>query len=464
MMKNKTYSLLIFSGLLSFFLLQSTFAQQQPNIIVITADDMGYNDLESYGGAYATPNIDRIGQQGIRFTDFYVAAPVCTPSRYAFLTGSYPMRSMHGLKSALMPNDRNYLDTSETTIASYLKTVGYRTALIGKWHLGQKGDLMPWDYGFDYYAGFMGGCIDYFHHSYGALHPDWYANNQTATESGYSTDLITEHAERFIESATSQQQPFFIDLAYNAPHYGKSDPDNLPDYTLSVTEGTYDGLKMINSLQVPKKYLDRFSDIEDIQKRVYAAMVTALDDNIGRLLDYLKENDLLENTLIFFYSDNGAYGPKSSYPYASNHPLRGGKASLWEGGIRVPAMVMWQGKIKAGQIVNTPVCNVDFVPTLAGITGYSTQDRTAFLDGEDIRDVLFEAAEKPRTLYWTYWKQTALRHGKWKLVNGKYLFNLQEDISESNDLAAQQPEVLHRLQALEKQQAIRIENPGHAER
>lgn len=325
-----------------------------PNVIVITADDMGYGDLSCFAGAFETPNIDMIGQKGIRFTNFYVAAPVCTPSRYGFIMGSYPMRSLHGLETALMPYHKNYLDPSETTIATYFRTAGYRTALIGKWHLGKSGDLMPWDYGFDYYSGFMGGCIDYFRHSYGAPHADWYSNNQAATECGYSTDLITEHAEQFIELVKRREQPFFIDLAYNAPHYGKSDPENLLNYTLSVTEVTYGGLKMSNSLQVPGRYLDRFSDIEDLQKRVYAAMITVLDDNIGRFPVYLEDNDLLENTLIFFYSDNGAYAKSSKYSYSSNGLLKGGKGSLSEGGIRVPAMVMWKNKIQPGQVVDTP--------------------------------------------------------------------------------------------------------------
>ncbi len=177
--------MLLAAGLLS----KAQALAQQPNIIIIYADDLGYGDLSSYGGEISTPHIDGIGKRGIRFTDFYVAAPVCTPSRYSLLTGSYPQRSRHNLTFALMPDDKNYLDTSETTLATYFKAKGYQTALIGKWHLGQQdASVLPTRFGFDSFTGTLGGCIDYFYHSYGKMGPDWYRNNKPTRVKGDSTD------------------------------------------------------------------------------------------------------------------------------------------------------------------------------------------------------------------------------------------------------------------------------------
>lgn len=435
------------------FMVKFAVAQsKQPNVIVIYVDDMGYGDLSSYGAKYQTPNIDAIGKQGIRFTNFYNAASVCTPSRFAILTGAYPARSIHGLTFALMPNDKNYLDPSETTIASYLKTVGYHTGMIGKWHLGlPDSTYLPTSFGFDTYTGSLGGCFDYFNHNYAGLGKDWYVNGSKKEEKGYSTDLMTQHAKQFIDK--NKNSPFFLYLAYNAPHYGKSDPHEAVEFTLPLEKTKYGGIDMLNTLQVPAKYLKQFTYIKDPAKRAYAAMVKCLDDNIGILTKYLKDKKLLDNTMIWFISDNGAYPTTSkSFNYASNGELRGGKGTLWEGGIRVPGMVMWRDKIKPGQTINTPICNVDLVPTFSALTGYSISSRADKIDGKNISGVLFKNENISRDLFWIFGKQTVVRRGPWKLINGTQLFNLNEDIGEQHDIAANHPDIVQSLQ-----DALRIE-------
>ncbi len=426
-------------------------SQQQknpPNIIIIMADDLGYGDLSSYGSEIPTPNIDRIGKNGIRFTDFYVAAPVCTPSRYSLMTGSYPQRSMHELTNVIMPGDSfRYMDKSETTIAQYLKKANYNTALIGKWHLGLETDSsLPSDFGFDSFYGFTGGAVDYFYHAYAKDKMDWYVNNKLKKEEGYVTDLLTGHAISYIENVRKNTKPFFLYLPYNAPHYGKTDTTLLKEgYTIAVGEAKAAGQNVINSLQVPRKYLDRFQHIKDPHRRAYAAMVSNLDDNVGKLMMKLEQDGLLENTMIWFISDNGGYS-QTQKGHASNGALRGEKASVYEGGIRVPAMVSWKGHIKSGQISSQPMVNADLVPTIASITNTQKYLRKGKIDGKDMSATIFDNKTFEREIFWKYNLQSALRSGKWKLVNGKELYDLSADISERKNLAVQFPDRVKELQ------------------
>ncbi|SMC59310.1 sulfatase-like hydrolase/transferase [Pedobacter nyackensis] len=422
---------------------QGQVVENRPNVIIIYVDDMGYGDLGSYGAEISTPNIDKIGKTGIRFTNFYASAPVCTPSRYSLLTGTYPQRSKHNLTFALMPDDKNYLDTSETTMATRFKSEGYLTGMIGKWHLGQANSInLLVDYGFDLFTGALGGCIDYFSHTYGQSEGDWYVNGKLQAEKGYSTDLITNHAVDFIHLASKKKQPFYLYLPYNAPHYGKTDPENIKDYTLSLGETKYKGRNDLNTLQVPQTYLNKVSNIADPYRRAYAAMVMCLDHNVGKLMDRLKKEGILENTMIWFISDNGGYS-KSYYGHASNGKLRGQKAELWEGGIRVPALLSWPAKVKPGQVVSTPLVNMDIMPTLAGIIGCA--NNKVHTDGADIRKVLFNQGDLKRNLYWKYGKQTAVRSGDWKLVNGTELYNLKFDEGETTNVARKYPELVKSL-------------------
>lgn len=418
----------------------------RPNIIIIYADDLGYGDLSSYGSEIPTPNIDKIGKQGIRFTQFYTS-PVCTPSRYGLLTGCYPQRSKHQLITALMPGDKNYLDTSETTIAEYLKTVNYTTAMIGKWHLGMENtNSSPVDHGFDKFYGFKGGAIDYYYHAYAKQDLDWYVDNKLSPEQGYSTDLLTDHAIQFLDEARNKTNPFFLYLPYNAPHYGKTDMDSVTDgHTVAVSEARAAGANVINSLQAPTSYVEKFSNIENRYRRVYAAMVANLDDNVGKLVRKLEKDGLLESTMIWFISDNGGYS-HTQQKHASNGALRGEKATVYEGGIRVPALLWWKGKIKSGQVINTPVCNLDLLPTICSIAKIDNAISPSIVDGKDISEVVFQNRGMQRDFYWRFNKQSAIRSGKWKLVNGTELYDLEKDISERMNLATQHPEIVKKLQ------------------
>jgi arylsulfatase A-like enzyme len=422
---------------------------KKPNILIIYADDLGYGDLASYGGDIPTPNMDRIGKEGIRFTNFYVSAPACTPSRYSLLTGSYPQRSKHGLTNALMPVDTNYLDTAETTLADYLKSAGYRTAVFGKWHLGfENAEGMPDLHGFDEFAGFRGGCIDFFTHVYGQMGHDWYVGGKETIEKGYSTDLITNHTLHFIDQMSGDNAPFFSYLSYNAPHYGKSDPDTIVAHTVSLSEGEYQGYGIINSLQAPPEYIRKFRHIRDPYRQAYAAMVSSMDDNIGRVLDKLEEEEMLDNTIIWFISDNGGYSERY-FAHADNGGLRGEKGTLWEGGIRVPALIMWKDKITAGQVIDIPLINMDVVPTLAEFIGFQDQLSPLVIDGKDISRVLLgDIHEIDRPLYWKYNKQSALRNGEWKLINNEKLYHLASDRNETKDVATENPDKVKELQDL----------------
>ncbi|SFB82169.1 Arylsulfatase A [Parapedobacter composti] len=425
----------------------------KPNIVIIYVDDLGYGDLGCYGGDIPTPNIDRIAKQGIRFTDFYVSAPACTPSRYSMLTGRYPQRSMHGLTRALMPVDTQYLDTAEKTLAYYLQAQGYHTALFGKWHLGVNDSTQTLKaHGFEEFVGFLGGCVDYFTHGYGPMGHDWSVNGEQRREEGYATDLITDYAVRFIANrGRGESQPFMALLAYNAPHYGKTDPSHIVPHTIALSHGKYQGYNVINSLQAPQSYVQKAAAIEDPYRRAYAAMVMNLDDNIGRVLEGLEKQGVLQNTMVWFISDNGGYS-ESFFGHADNGGLRGEKGTIWEGGIRVPAMVMWNDGISGDKVVDVPVCNIDLLPTLANLTGFQEHIEFNRIDGIAISDVLFGSLEMPeRPLYWRYRKQTALRQGDWKLVNGKELYNLRSDRAEASDLATVYPEKVSELRARFKQ-------------
>ena len=211
---------------------------------------------------------------------------------------------------------------------------------------------------------------------------------------------------------------------------------------LNVTN--YEGFPVMNSLQAPPAYMKKFAHISDPYRRTYAAMVGSLDDQIGVLLNKLEKDNLLENTMIWFISDNGGYS-ETYYGHASNGGLRGEKATLWEGGIRVPALVMWPGRIKPGQTVGSPVCNVDLLPTLASIVGFKARLRPELVDGLDLSGVLFRGKNLNRSIFWKYGNQTALRRGDWKLMDGKVLYNLREDRNETNDLSASHPRLVRKL-------------------
>ncbi|HUU29275.1 MAG TPA: sulfatase-like hydrolase/transferase [archaeon] len=400
-----------------------------PNILVINADDLGMGDLSSYGSEIPTPHIDSIGAQGVRFTDFYVSAPVCTPSRFSQLTGLMPDRSRHELTSPLMPtsetDSERGIEQGETTVAEVLREAGYTTALIGKWHLGHGNKrFLPANHGFDYFYGFTPGCIDYFTHRYRG-EPCFYRNQELIEEPGYSTELFTREAVSFLEQ--SKGQPFYLNLAHNSPHYGKTDaPGNEA-----------------NVLQAPEELVSRFTG-PDKNRNIYSAMIVSMDNGVGEVLTALENLGLAGNTLVIFTSDNGGdpdYG-------GNNGKYRGEKGELFEGGIRIPCLMRWPGVIPAGAVSRQVGSHLDFFPTFASLAG--AQADTADLDGTDISKHLLqpESAPEERTLYWDYGESRAVRSGKWKYLKDKegeqYIFNLEEDpfetvnlIQKNSDLAVE---------------------------
>lgn len=402
----------------------------RPNIVYIIADDMGWRDAGFQGSDIKTPHLDRLAQEGARFGQFYVQ-PMCTPTRAAFMTGRYPFR--YGLQTGVIPAAGTYgLPLDEYLLPQALKDAGYSTALVGKWHLGHaKPEYWPRQRGFDSFYGALVGEIDHFKHaSHGVK--DWYRNNKPLDEKGFDNSLFGEEAARTIERH-DPQNPLFLYLAFTAPH---------------------------TPFQAPEDYLDRFKHIEDENRRAYAAMISVMDDGIGKVVAALEKRGMRDNTIIIFHSDNG--GVKSSMfagdskvggtlP-ADNGPYRDGKGTLYEGGTRVVALANWPGKIKAGT-VDDMVHVVDMYPTLAALAGAGL-DRTQPLDGMDMWQTISQGAPSPRReiVYNVDPMAGAVRNGDWKLVwkaslpQHMELFDLSKDPSETTNLADGHPDKLHELQ------------------
>ncbi len=417
-----------------------------PNIIMIFSDDQGFHDVGCYGSEIKTPELDRLASEGMRFTQFYAASSICTPSRYGLLTGRYAHRSADQLTAALMflaeeDKSRGIRD-GETTYVLKLKQHGYRTALVGKWHLGH-GDLQFWPtrHGFDSFFGHTGGCVDFFTLNYGNQ-PDWYRNEDLVDPSGYATDVITDEAIKELESAKQDGRPFYLHVSYNAPHFGKGWNEST-----GSTE---------NVMQPKPEDLERVSNLSDPLRRSFAAEVVGMDAGIGRLLDAVDRLSLRERTLVIFMTDHGGdpvYG-------GSNLPFRGGKATLYEGGIRVPCIVRWPQRVAAGSVCDQVACAVDWYATFGQVVGYDAKQT----DGQSILDLLLgRSAASKRTLVWKTgahqelgrksWQ--AVRDGDWKWVKAPEqtgeLFDLRRDPQETTDLSAEQPEVTRRLAGLAEQ-------------
>lgn len=412
-------------------------AEKAPNILLIFTDDQGIHDVGCYGSEIPTPSIDRLAEQGTRFTQWYSASSICTPSRYGLLTGRNPSRSRDRLLGALMfmgEEDANRgIHSGETTIAQLLQQCEYQTALIGKWHLGHGNKkFLPTRHGFDFFRGHTGGCIDYFTMTYGNI-ADWYHQEQHVSKNGYATDLISEEAVRFLDRQRDAERPFFLYLSYNAPHFGKgwSPADQAP----------------VNIMQPQAEQLKQVADIEDKIRREFAAMTIALDEGIGRVLAALKVNQLEKDTLVIFLTDHGG-DPKYG---GSNKPFRGDKATLFEGGIRVPCIMRWPGKIKANRVCDDVTSSLDLFPTFCGLAGIDAEQYRP--DGIDLRPVLLEQKSlESRELFWELGAHErlergawiAVRDGDWKYLQdaagNEYLFNLHKDPYEKQNLIQQQPD------------------------
>ena len=419
-------------------------ADNKPNIVHIVADDLGWKDVGFNGCTdIKTPNIDALAAGGAKFTQFYVQ-PMCTPTRAALMTGRYPFR--YGLQTMVIPSVSGYgLDTNEWLMPQCLKEAGYKTAIIGKWHLGH-GDKKYWpkQRGFDYQYGAMIGELDYFtHDEHGVL--DWFRDNEPVKEEGYTTTLIGKDAAKLIEGHDIAT-PLYLYLTFNAPH---------------------------TPYQAPKEYEDRYSNIKDPTRRTYAGMVACLDDEIGRVVAALDKKKMRENTLIVFHSDNGgtrsakmagvmADMSKVKLP-CDNGPYKEGKGTVYEGGTRVCALANWPGKIKA-QTVDGLIHAVDLYPTFASLAGASTA-KCKPLDGVNIWDTIAQGKSSPRSeiVYNIEPFRAGLRQGDWKLVwraslpSSVELYNLAQDPYEQKDLAAANPEKVavfqQRLNALSKDAA-----------
>ncbi len=383
----------------------------KPNIVVIVADDLGYGDLSSYGGPIRTPSIDALATAGTRFTDFHANGPVCTPSRAALLTGRYPQRAHLG--DALSASSNAGLDASEVTVADVLKTSGYTTGIVGKWHLGHLAKFAPGRQGFDFFYGFLNGEIDYVNHldSLGKL--DWWRNTTPVIENVYSTTAITREAVGFIQR--QKQQPFFLYVAYQAPHVPYQAPGDGP-------------------VRVPGQPKHG----EEGKRANYPLMIQAMDRGVGTIMGALRSLNLEEKTFVFFLSDNGAFAP------GTNRPLRGIKGQLYEGGHRVPAIAYWPGRITPG-VNRQTVAAIDLFPTILGLTS-AKAPAARRIDGASLLPMLLgnEAAPPARKLFWSYGANTAAREAEWKLVNidgQKALYNLNADLGETTNVAAKYPSI-----------------------
>jgi len=411
---------------------------RKPNVVFVLVDDLGYADVGAYGGTdIATPNIDRLAREGVKFTDFYANAPVCTPTRCAFITGRWQQRTGFewalGLTGELKVRrgDRwvevsNMLElglpTTEPSIARLMKDAGYATGCIGKWHLGYKPEFSPNAHGFDEYFGNLLGLADFYAHTYVNGTRQMMENDKPIEVKGYLTDLYNAKAVRFIQRHAAE--PFFLYVPYNAVHFPFQAPDR-PDSRMDpdhMHAGT---------------------------RADYARMLERVDRGVGEMLAALEKAGILDDTLFIFSSDNG--GERLS----DNRPLFNHKQSLWEGGIRVPCLLRWPHGLPRGEVTKQPAITMDLTATILSACGGSPPKHQP-LDGVDLLPLL--RGEQPpveRTFYWRVSRkdrhQKAVRHGNWKYVlDGALpmLFDLETDVSERFDVGFRHPEKLHELEAL----------------
>lgn len=419
----------------------------RPNIVIILSDDMGYGDFGAQGCAdIPTPNIDRIASQGARFTDAYANGSFCTPTRAALISGLYPQRlGNEDLSSVTGPLPRDV-----KTLPDRLRAAGYATAMVGKWHLGDHGGFTPVDRGFDEFFGFLGGGHTYLPANgrakggagkagagKGATRAPILRGREPVVEHRYLTDAFGEEAAAFIERQRDGEKPFFLYLAFNAVH--------VP-------------------LEATEKYQDRFAGITEPRRRVYAAMLSAMDDAVGLVLAKIEQTGKQDNTLVVFHNDNGGPTTRNGINGSRNTPLRGSKCETFEGGIRVPLLMRWPGVIEAGSLYRQPVITFDVNATALAAAGADGSG----VDGVSLLPYLAGAASGPPhdKLFWrsrTRSNNYGARQGDWKFVHSTEgaegpgpdftpgqdrLFNLAGDVGEQRDLAAQHPDTLAELKKL----------------
>ena len=417
----------------------------KPNVLYIVVDDLGWKDVGFHGSDIKTPTIDKLAADGVRLEQYYVQ-PMCTPTRACLMTGRYPFR--YGLQTAVIPSSHTYgLATDEWLLPQALHEAGYETAIIGKWHLGHADPkYWPRQRGFDYQYGPLIGEIDYFTHEQHGV-TDWYRNNKVVKEEGYSTTLFGNEAVKLIENHDASK-PLYLYLAFNAPH---------------------------TPYQATPEYLDQYKNITDVSRKAYAGSITAVDDQIARVLAALEKKKMRDNTLVVFHSDNGGTTNKMfageldmskiTLP-CNNGPYRDGKGSLYEGGTRVAAVANWPGHIKAGTTVDGIIHVVDMYPTIIDLAGGSTS-KCKPLDGVDVLTTLTEGKPSPRTevIYNVEPFRAGVRQGNWKLIwrtslpAALELYDIVKDPYEKTNVAEQNPAIVAQLQKRANELALTMAKP-----
>lgn len=413
--------------------------KKKPNVLLIYTDDQGSLDMNIYGAKdLYTPHMDALARRGVRFTQFYAAAPICSPSRAFLLTGRYPQRV--GLPS-MAPSQKGLpgMPTEQVTMAEMFKSAGYATAHIGKWHLGYTSATMPNEQGFDYSYGFMGGCIDnYSHYFYwqGPNRHDLWRDGKEIWEDGkYFPNLMVEETKKFLEGQQNQEKPFFLYWAINIPHY---------------------------PLQGEEKWREYYKGLSSPRNK-YAAFISTMDEKIGQVMDELEKLGLAKNTIVIFQSDQGHSEEERTFGgggYAG--PYRGSKFSLFEGGIRFPAIISWPGTLPEDKVRNQLSANIDWLPTLAELCNVPLPKPK--IDGKSLLPIIIsDTASSPHRVF--FWQsgggkdpQWAVRQGDWKLLHNPaqakaketepdklFLVNLSKDISEQKNEAVQYPEIVKAL-------------------
>jgi len=421
---------------------------KQPNILLIVSDDQGWPDLGCIGlKAIQTPNLDRLAKEGVRLTNYYVTWPACTPSRGSILTGRHPLRN--GLYDMVRNDLVNYghrysaeeyatspemtigLDPREQTLGDVLKAAGYRCGMVGKWDMGQAKRYLPLQRGFDFFYGHGNNGIDYYTHERYGIHSLFTGNARTKADQGtYATDLFKREALRFVRER--KDHPWFLYLCFNAPHGASSFGSDEKNQ------------KSRSGVQAPDDYVAKYADskLAENLKRYYAA-VTCMDDAIGEVLRQIHEQGQTDNTLVIFQTDNGGSGN------GGNAPLRGQKSTLWEGGLRVPLVASWPGKIPAGRVSDEFLTTLELLPTLAAAAGKEPPPGL-LLDGYNMLPTLAGQPSPRKEMFWEFRGQKAARIGNYKWLEagqGRGLYDLASDIGEKNDLTEKMPQLASDISA-----------------
>jgi len=416
---------------------QNPGASPKPNIILFLVDDLGYGDLGCYGNKVnITPNIDQLAKEGMKFTDFHSNGPMCTPTRASLLTGMYQNRFGEMFEGPL--NGKTQYDEGlpleARTIAEVLKDAGYTTGMFGKWHLGYKPPYLPGSQGFDEFIGLAAGDGDHHSHIDRWGREDWWKNDALAMEAGYSVDLITKHSLDFIQK--NKDNPFFLYIPHLAIHFPWQGPEDPAQREKGVT---YENDKW-----------GIIPDRSNVQPHV-KAMVEKVDWSLGEIISTLRELNLDENTLVVFTSDNGGYIHYNHefLNISSNGKLRGQKAEVYEGGHRVPFIAWWPGKVKSGINSDETALTMDLFPTFKNLGGGPNSEAQP-IDGVDLSGILFGKEKLPqRTLFWKMSDEIAVRQGPWKMIKiadqQPEIYNLDVDLSESENLASSQTELVNEL-------------------